>query len=257
MYYTFATCKLGWFYGTKEEDYREDCAQCIKKIASLLGLENQDIVLYGSSGGGTAAIGTSKYLRGCSVVAINPQLFFENYPDTGDFEDSTGIQLRNIGDKFGRNDNCELVRSNEESHYILLCNVRCNQDYLQQLIPFCERMDISPVYGLATTRHITTWVYNAVGVPSEHSSFENITIFKMIDFLLNCIIEGTDIGSLRYLFNVVNDFWYERYSLLRNNKNLTKQMEKLRSDLKETKTRLEISEKSLTNRIWRVLKKLK
>ena len=55
MYYTFEKCKLGWFYGTNEEDYIEDCAQCIKKIASLLGFENQDIVLYGASGGGDSS----------------------------------------------------------------------------------------------------------------------------------------------------------------------------------------------------------
>ena len=91
MYYSYDQCKLGWFYGTEDEDYRYDCAQCILKITKLLGLKNENVVLYGASGGGTAAIGTSKYIKGCSVVAINPQLFFENYPDVKQFEISTGI----------------------------------------------------------------------------------------------------------------------------------------------------------------------
>lgn len=80
-----------WFYGTEDEDYRYDCAKCILKITELLGLKNENVVLYGASGGGTTVIGTSKYIKGCSVVAINPQLFFENHPDVKQFEISTGI----------------------------------------------------------------------------------------------------------------------------------------------------------------------
>ena len=198
------------------------------------------------------------------MVAVNPQLFFENYPDTGDFENSTGIKIQDTEDKLGRNDNYNLIQSNKENNYFLLCNVRCDQDYLRQFIPFCDKMGIKPVYGLAKTGHITMWVYDAVGAPSEHSSFENITIFKMIDFLLNWVKSGGDVSFLRNLFNIVNDFWYERYILLRNNRNLMRknndsldQIKELELKLKETKKQLEISERSLANRLWRVLQRVK
>ena len=105
MFYTFPECTLGWYYGTKEEDYRQYCARCIGKIAELLNIENKDIVLYGSSGGGTAAIGVSRYLTGCSVVAINPQIFLEKYPYTEELDwgwIKAGVKLKKTLGKMKR-----------------------------------------------------------------------------------------------------------------------------------------------------------
>ena len=68
MFYSFEKCKLGWYYGTPEENYREYCARVIRKIAEILCIEVKNIVLFGSSGGGTAAIGISNYIRGGQLL---------------------------------------------------------------------------------------------------------------------------------------------------------------------------------------------
>lgn len=215
MFYTFPQCTLGWYYGTKDEDYRQYCAQCIGKIADLLHIENDDIILYGSSGGGTAAIGVSRYLPGCSVVAINPQLFLDKYPYSEELENITGMRLRTEADQFLRNDNCRIIRENPGSMYFLIENVRSDGDYVTQFRAFCKNAGINPVFGIEKNGNIVSWLYDAQGAPSTHSSVENTAIFKMIDMLIRYVRDGHNIDEIKHLYDVVNEFWYERYSLMR------------------------------------------
>lgn len=215
MFYTFPQCTLGWYYGTKDEDYRQYCAQCIGKIADLLHIENDDIILYGSSGGGTAAIGVSRYLPGCTVVAINPQIFLDMYPYSEELEKITGMRLRTETDRFIRNDNCRIIRENPGSMYFLVENIRSDGDYVTQFRAFCKNAGINPGFGIEKNGNIVSWLYDAQGAPSTHSSVENTAIFKMIDMLIGYVRDGRDIDEIKHLYDVVNEFWYERYSLMR------------------------------------------
>lgn len=227
MYYTFPDCTLGWYYGTKDEDYRQYCAQCIRKIAGLLHIENEDIILYGSSGGGTAAIGVSRYIPGCSVVAINPQIFLDKYPYSEELEKITGMKLRTEPDPFMRNDNCRIMRDNQESVYLLIENVRSDGDYLTQFRAFCGQADIEPGFGIEQNGNIVTWLYDAQGAPSTHSSVENTAIFKMIELLICHVRAGRDINEIKNLYDIVNEFWYERYSLMRTRYYQNKKIDEL------------------------------
>lgn len=84
-------CKLGWFFGTETDNYRELVAVFINSIAEKIQVLQQDIYLYGSSGGGTAAIEISRFLEKSNVIAINPQLDMDHYFYAKDFKnDSDG-----------------------------------------------------------------------------------------------------------------------------------------------------------------------
>lgn len=227
MYYTFPDCTLGWYYGTKDEDYRAYCAQCIKKIAELLNIENENIVLYGSSGGGTAAIGVSRYLPGCCAVAINPQIFLDRYPYSEELEKITGMDLRTEPDSFIRNDSCRIIRENPGSIYILIENVRSDGDYVTQFRTFCKKTGINPGFGIEKNENIVSWLYDAQGAPSTHSSVDNAAIFKMIGLLIGHVRDGRDIGEIRNLYGIVNEFWYDRYSLMRTKYYQNKKIEEL------------------------------
>lgn len=245
MYYTFSECTLGWYYGTKDEDYRQYCAQCIGRIAELLHIKNADIVLYGSSGGGTAAIGVSRYLPGCSVVAINPQLLLEKYPYSEDLERIIGIGIREASDLFIRNDNSRIIRENPESMYFLIENVRSDADYVTQFQNFFELSGISPGFGIEKNGNIVTWLYDAQGAPSVHSAVENTAVFKMIDLLVRCVRADGDVHKLKNLFYVINEFWYERYSLMRTNYYQKKKVEELETDNARMKNEIEGMKKDL------------
>lgn len=239
MFYTFPECTLGWYYGTKEEDYRQYCARCIGKIAELLNIENRDIVLYGSSGGGTAAIGVSRYLTGCSVVAINPQIFLEKYPYTEELENITGMKLCGEADCFMRNDNCKIMMENLENTYFLIENVRSDGDYKTQLRSFCDIAGLNPEFGISKKGNIVTWLYDAPGAPSTHSSVENTAVFKLIDLLVRYVRENEDIGNLENLYDVVNEFWHERYTLMRSNYYQNKNIADLKAENERMKKELD------------------
>lgn len=228
MFYTFPQCTLGWYYGTKDEDYRQYCAQCIGKIADLLHIENDDIILYGSSGGGTAAIGVSRYLPGCTVVAINPQIFLDMYPYSEELEKITGMRLRTETDRFIRNDNCRIIRENPGSMYFLVENIRSDGDYVTQFRAFCKNAGINPGFGIEKNGNIVSWLYDAQGAPSAHSSVENTAIFKMIDLLIRHVRTGRDIDKIKELYNIINEFWYERYSLMRTKYYQNKKIDELK-----------------------------
>ena len=264
MFYTFPQCTLGWYYGTKDEDYRQYCAQCIGKIADLLHIENDDIILYGSSGGGTAAIGVSRYLPGCTVVAINPQIFLDMYPYSEELEKITGMRLRTEADRFIRNDNCRIIRENPGSMYFLIENVRSDGDYVTQFRAFCKNAGINPGFGIEKNGNIVSWLYDAQGAPSTHSSVENTAIFKMIDMLIGYVRDGRDIDEIKHLYDVVNEFWYERYSLMRTKyyqnqkiKELTAENDKMKDEITVMKRDLDWGWIKVGVRLKKILGKVK
>lgn len=264
MFYTFPQCTLGWYYGTKDEDYRQYCAQCIDKIADLLHIENDDIILYGSSGGGTAAIGVSRYLPGCTVVAINPQIFLDMYPYSEELEKITGMRLRTEADRFIRNDNCRIIRENPGSMYFLIENVRSDGDYVTQFRAFCKNAGINPGFGIEKNGNIVSWLYDAQGAPSTHSSVENTAIFKMIDMLIGYVRDGRDIDEIKHLYDVVNEFWYERYSLMRTKyyqnqkiKELTAENDKMKDEITVMKRDLDWGWIKVGVRLKKILGKVK
>ncbi len=70
---------------------------------------------------------------------------------------------------------------------------------------------------------------------SEHSSFENQTIFKTIEFLIECINNNADIEKAAPFFKMINEFYFERYDLLRKNVILTNENKKLQTEKIELK----------------------
>lgn len=72
--------RLGWYYGTSKSLLVPDLSRIVLNLASALGVKISDIVVYGSSGGGFAALMISSYIgRGVKAVAINPQVYISKY----------------------------------------------------------------------------------------------------------------------------------------------------------------------------------
>ncbi len=73
---TLETCEdlgLGWYIGTAERDCMEYIAVLIRGAAQSLGVAPRDIVFYGSSGGGFAALRALHWFPKASAIAVNPQ----------------------------------------------------------------------------------------------------------------------------------------------------------------------------------------
>ncbi len=64
---------LGWLQGTAEHFYLPDMVQIIKQFVAKLGLKNEDVLFYGSSGGGFTSLMMAGLMHGASAVVNNPQ----------------------------------------------------------------------------------------------------------------------------------------------------------------------------------------
>ncbi len=70
---------LGWYSGTKESDTLTTIARIVNEIASHLKVDSGNIVSYGSSGGGFAALRLTSLLGQGVSICINPQITTYKY----------------------------------------------------------------------------------------------------------------------------------------------------------------------------------
>lgn len=70
---------LAWYCGTTYQDPLEKISEIIAGIAGQLGIQEKNIILYGSSGGGFAALRLSLFFDKISVICINPQVDVTRY----------------------------------------------------------------------------------------------------------------------------------------------------------------------------------
>lgn len=64
---------LGWYIGGKSSDCMEDIAKLISSVALNFGISERNLVFYGSSGGGFAALRALRWFPDAAAIAINPQ----------------------------------------------------------------------------------------------------------------------------------------------------------------------------------------
>ncbi|MCD7920116.1 MAG: hypothetical protein LUG45_08625 [Clostridiales bacterium] len=183
MFYQYPDLQLGWFYGSAQQDGRQLLAEVVDRIAVQLHIAHENIVLYGRSGGGTAALFAARYLPGCTAVGINPQLNLLSYGYYPFFQKITGIDLRQEPCA-RRTDLAASIHSDTKSHYIVMGNLESKEDMEVHFLPFCKEMGITPVYGAVQAGNTTVWLFRALGESSAHNSFENPTIFLLIDHFI-------------------------------------------------------------------------
>src|SRR5690606_36415632 len=65
---------LAWYIGNKEADVQPIIVEIIKVVATKLNIPLENVILYGSSGGGFAALKFSSLIPEAIAIAINPQI---------------------------------------------------------------------------------------------------------------------------------------------------------------------------------------
>lgn len=207
MYRRYSDLKLGWYYGSEQYDLRAYVAELVKKVAHILEIEDKNIVFWGSSGGGAAAIECASLIEGAKTVAINPQIMLSEYDYEKDFRRITGSDLRKR-DAFHRNDAIYYLKYTKESNFLLIFNIRSKDDMIQ-VKNICLEFDISVKYGLNVFPHLIIWLYDAECEPfvSGHSAQEYYCIGFVIMFLLNNIMNPNMEKEYAPLVRLINEFW--------------------------------------------------
>lgn len=215
MYKTFPEMEIGWYYGTQTDDFRYDISLLIVKIAKLLGVRNKHIILYGRSGGGTAAIAISNFMKGCCVCSINAQIDLQKYPHYAEqFSKYLGIDIYTSADFQKRNDFAGVIKNNPENTYLVITNIFSQSDAERSIPYFVKNFNMDIKYGISSDSNFYSWVYAAWGVSNAHNSFDSVSLFKIILETGIALSNGVSVEDVNVLAQIANDFWFERYGYL-------------------------------------------
>lgn len=143
------------------------------------------------------------------AIAINPQIYPQNWGSANEFENITGINLNDY-DPFDRNATGKLIQKSQSSKFFIIQNTLSPGDLKYQFFPFCSNVSISPNYGLSLNKNILTWLY---ATPGGHSSVENKQILW---FILNIALEFLNNkkfslnSELIEQYNLLSDIWFDQ-----------------------------------------------
>ena len=232
MYRICPELLLGWYYGTKKHNLRWDIAQVILKTAQMLGLENKDITIIGSSGGGAAAIHIGYLIPGSTVVAINAQLKLSRYYYHKTFTAHTGIELYH-SDVFMRNDTTQIMRRYTDSptKVLLIENLRSRVDrvqvdHLKKFIP------IEVKYGISTYKNLTIWMYDAdySGRGGSHGAQEYREMLFAILHLTRMLGDTEQLEKSKDLYRLFSEMWNDHFQQVEKINQLQTKMEKIQAN---------------------------
>lgn len=139
---------LAWYAGTDTLDPMEVIVRRIRAMLPLVGLTENDVTAYGSSGGGFAALRMTTQMPGASAISINPQI------NIADFErrspDRYARTCLNREDRFAaladfpeRMDLKTHVAKLKQRQLILIQNRLDVHHYEEHYMPFCKSMGAS------------------------------------------------------------------------------------------------------------------
>lgn len=70
---------LGWWLGDSQSDYISALLNLVSSVANFLGVKDENIIFYGSSGGGFSSLVAASRLKVGRVIVINPQTVVNKY----------------------------------------------------------------------------------------------------------------------------------------------------------------------------------
>lgn len=141
--------RLAWYIGNKNEYPVKTIVSVVKEFANIHGIENSNIIFYGSSGTGYTSLACSRYIPNSNAVAINAQTNVLNYHQ-GHVTDMLkacfdSIDQNEIWQKYKeRLDMVDYYSNNKYSNNIFLVqNEKDEFHYKNHFLPFIEKTNLS------------------------------------------------------------------------------------------------------------------
>lgn len=157
--------KLGWYLGTDRHEVTDDLCRFIRRFALILGIPDDKIVFWGSSGGGFAALALASRIEGSVAVAINAQtdaLSYQFFKDVDMvrnlcFSGRTAAEIRAMF--LDRVNMAEAWASNRNSRVILVQNKLDTHHHNCHYQPFWAALGGKPTGGRSTDGRHYAWIY--------------------------------------------------------------------------------------------------
>ncbi|MBD2845923.1 prolyl oligopeptidase family serine peptidase [Paenibacillus sp. IB182496] len=177
---------LAWYIGTKQISFTEKITMLVRKVAQITRVNEEDIVFYGSSGGGFASLFISKNFPAALTVAINPQIDLTRY-----YQNKVNDFLNELFDGFNIDDikkyyynRFSILEHSKElisQRIIYAQNKLDKHHYNNHFKPFCKKMDLKLESGKENNIFKILFEH-----PEGHKRAETPEVFKEImNYVIN------------------------------------------------------------------------
>ena len=220
------TYGAAWYYGTKDVSYLELLVDIVKKLCKQLDIEAEQVVFVGSSAGGTSALYCANIFDDSAAIVSNPQFELKDLQpkNTASFLD-IGIDLFEK-DKLNRN---HMMLTNTKSKFVIMMNFKSKEDYEKQYLPFFERQNLTPKYGITQLNNIITWIHGT-NYWDPHKLIPGEVEFLLMDFLVNKARQGEDINEINNFSILVNQSFADLWDVKWKNENLIAEKDEIAAE---------------------------
>lgn len=179
--------KLGWYLGTESHDATDALCKLILQCADALGISKDQIVFWGSSGGGFAALSLASRIEGTTAVAINAQTDIFAYESKRVVEMVRKVcfgdhSAEEIKQRFSyRVDMSNAWKNNQSSKIIFIQNKLDAHHYNYHFQPLWRSLGGNAEGGRAKNGRYFAWLYEDARGHGPESEQMLPEIFRLID----------------------------------------------------------------------------
>jgi len=181
---------LGWYHGTQKRPLCNDIQAIVNLLKEQKNLHNGDLVFYGSSGGGWAALRYASMFPGSLAVAVNPQTNILKYQYESSIlkflsKSYPGMERKQVESALSSElkiDHRPFVRNTTElkSRFIIAQNTVDEHHYQHHFLPFWQNFSTSPTGGWDSMEHNYAIIYDH---PSGHSAETDDVLSKIQEMI--------------------------------------------------------------------------
>ncbi len=217
-YYLNNDLKVAWYFGDKDNNFCKYTSEIVRKIANNLKIKDENVIFFGSSCAGTAAIAISKmYSDYSTAISINGQINFEYFhKDIESYENIMGFHIKD--DPEDRGNIISIIRDSyigsTNRKIILIENVASRWDYMDHLIYLCNKLDLKVKYPLSKKGNLFIWMYYAL-TDKPHVAHDDKELYPLVYSVINKILGEEQLEILNNNCQIINYIWkihYDRIS---------------------------------------------
>lgn len=157
--------QLGWYLGRRENDPLDGLTQLVAGLAERLGLATRQVIAYGSSGGGFAALMLAARLGDATAVSINGQSNILKYHRkfvnralelVFDCKNPAGL----APEEMRRMDAIAAFSRAHKARCLYVQNIRDEPHFNNHYLPFCRALKAPEDGGVDETGRICTLLFD-------------------------------------------------------------------------------------------------
>lgn len=166
----------GWYLGVEGQDAVHSVATVIAKIQDRLGIPNENVVIIGSSAGGTSALQIASAIPGSTAIAENPPIYPQRRTSAKAFK-AAGIDLES--DLLLNRNNLSHIFDHPTSRFFIFQNA-LDRGVVSQLEELFHEVGLQfPGVGLSKFGAVQLYL-TSVPARSPHDTFMSVTEMRSV-----------------------------------------------------------------------------